>query len=272
MWSVTVTLVYSASLGPESSPAAAREAFRSGLVRPTAGIAHGYVQCNLLALPQEDAFDFLLFAQRNPKSCPIVEVLDAGELNSPIMPQGDISRDLPSYRIFEHGQMVKEVADASSYWRNDLVAFLIGCSFTFESALLDAGLHVAHIQQGRNVPMYRTNVATRQAGKFSGPMVVSMRPFAPGQIADAARITARFPGMHGAPVHVGDPAALGIADLSRPDFGEAVDIAPGEVPVFWGCGVTPQAVVMDSAPDFAISHSPGHMLITDAPNSAFQVP
>lgn len=259
-------------LGAATTPAEARAAFRGGLVRPTAGIAAGYVQCNLLSLPAADAFDFLLFAQRNPKPCPIIEVLEAGQLESEVMPGGDIRRDVPAYRVFRDGELVDEVADAGEVWRDDLVSFLIGCSFTFESALLDAGVPVAHIDQDRNVPMYRTNVPTRPAGRFSGPLVVSMRPMPAAQVADAVRITSRYPSVHGAPVHVGDPAAIGIEDISRPDFGEAVEIAEGEIPVFWGCGVTPQAAVMASKPEFAVSHAPGHMLITDLKDSDFQVP
>lgn len=260
------------TLNEQTTPHDARAAFRRGLVRSTAGISAGFVQTNLLAVPKEYAFDFLLFAHRNPKPCPIIEVLEAGQLDSPIMSGGDIRTDLPAYRVYRDGELVDEVSNASDVWRDDLVAFLIGCSFTFETAMLAAGLTVAHIDQGCNVPMYRTNMPTRRAGVFGGPMVVSMRPFPAHQVADAVRITARFPSVHGAPVHVGDPEAIGIADLAHPDFGDPVAIKPGEIPVFWGCGVTPQQAVMDSRPSFAISHAPGHMLITDARDSDYQVP
>lgn len=256
----------------DMSPAQARALFRSGTVTPTSGFAPGHAQANLLALPREDAFDFLLFAQRNPKPCPLLGVLEPGEISSPLLPGGDIRTDIPSYRLFRDGELVDEAPDATGWWRDDLFSFLIGCSFTFEGALLDNGVPVAHIAQGRNVPMYRTTVDTVPAGRFSGPLVVSMRPIPAAQVADAVRITSRYPAVHGAPVHVGDPSALGIEDLSRPDFGDAVDIADGEIPVFWACGVTPQAVVNASRPALAISHSPGHMLVTDARDLDYQVP
>ncbi|GAB3692758.1 putative hydro-lyase [Corynebacterium nasicanis] len=254
------------------TPSAERARFRAGLITPTSGLAPGFAQANLLALPQEDAFDFLLFAQRNPKPCPLLGVLEAGEVSSPLLAGGDIRTDIPSYRLFRDGELVDEAPVATDWWREDLVAFLIGCSFTFEGALQDNGIRIAHIDQGRNVPMYRTNVDTVPAGRFSGPLVVSMRPIPARQVADAVRITSRYPAVHGAPVHIGDPAALGITDLSRPDYGDAVDFMDDDVPVFWACGVTPQAVVAASRPSLAISHSPGHMLITDARDLTYQVP
>lgn len=253
-------------------PSEARALFRAGLVTPTPGFSAGYAQANLLTLPREDAFDFLLFAQRNPKSCPLLGVLEPGETSSDLLADGDIRTDVPSYRIFRDGRLVEEVSGVSGYWRDDLVSFLIGCSFTFESALLDNGVPIAHIEQGRNVPMYRTSLETTPAGRFHGPMVVSMRPVPAAQVADAVRITSRYPSVHGAPVHVGDPAALGVTDLAQPDYGDAVEIAPGRVPVFWACGVTPQAVVMSSRPGLAITHSPGCMLVTDARDVQYQVP
>lgn len=254
------------------TPAQARALFRTGTITPTSGYSRGYAQANLLSLPKEDAFDFLLFAQRNPKPCPLLGVLEPGQVTSPLLEGGDIRTDIPSYRLFRDGELVDEAPDATAWWRGDMVSFLIGCSFTFESALLDNGVPVAHITQGRNVPMYRTTVETIPAGRFSGPLVVSMRPVPASQVADAVRITSRYPAVHGAPVHVGDPAAIGIDDLSAPDFGESVEIAAGEIPVFWACGVTPQAVVTASRPALAISHSPGHMLITDARDVQYQVP
>ncbi|MBF9011791.1 putative hydro-lyase [Corynebacterium phoceense] len=253
-------------------PEEVRAAARTQALTTTAGLARGYTQANLLAVPQEYAFDFLLFAQRNPKPCPIVGVLEAGQYSSELLPGGDIRTDIPGYRVFRDGELIAEPSDATAYWSQDMVAFLIGCSFTFETALLDNGVPVAHIEQGRNVPMYRTTIPTTPAGVFSGPMVVSMRPIPAAQVADAVRITSRYPSVHGAPVHVGDPAAIGIADLTQPDFGEAVDIPAGTVPVFWACGVTPQAIVMESKPSLAITHQPGTMLVTNARDLEYQVP
>ncbi|QPK78696.1 putative hydro-lyase [Corynebacterium lizhenjunii] len=259
-------------LGASSTPAQVRAYVREHPVRSTAGLARGFMQANLLAVPQRHAFDFLLFAQRNPKPCPIVGVLEAGQYSSPLLPGGDIRTDVPGYRVFAEGQLVAEPADALAHWREDLVGFLIGCSFTFETALADNGIALAHIEQGRNVPMYRTNIATERAGIFGGPMVVSMRPIPAAQVADAVRVTSRYPQVHGAPVHVGNPEEIGIGDVSQPDFGEAVDIPAGHIPVFWACGVTPQAVVMDSCPELAITHQPGKMLVTDARDVDYQVP
>ncbi|MBX7444147.1 MULTISPECIES: putative hydro-lyase [unclassified Arthrobacter] len=253
-------------------PAAAREAFRAGLVEPTSGWSRGYAQANVLAIPREYAFDFLLFAQRNPKPCPILGVLEAGETTGPLLAGGDIRTDVPQYTVYRDGVKVDEPTDISGYWRDDLVTFLIGCSFTFEAALQDGGIAIAHIDQGVNVPMYRTNRECAPAGRMSGPTVVSMRPVPASQVADAVRITSRYPAVHGAPVHVGNPEELGIGDLSRPDFGDAVEIPAGHIPVFWACGVTPQAAVMQSRPPLAIGHAPGHMLITDARDSDYLIP
>lgn len=231
--------------------------------RPTAGLAPGYAQANLVILPRDDAFDFLRLAQRNPKPIPVLEVLEAGDPEPKLTaPGADLRTDLPRYRVYRDGELVEERKEIADLWRDDLVAFLIGCSFTFEHPLLEAGLPVRHIECGCNVPMYRTNRPLVPAGRFSGPMVVSMRPIPAHLVPKAVTVTARFPAVHGAPVHVGEPAALGIADLSRPDWGDAVPIYPGEVPVFWACGVTPQAVAIQSRPAFMITHAPGHMFIT----------
>ncbi|WP_420838558.1 putative hydro-lyase [Corynebacterium hadale] len=254
------------------TPAEARAYFREHNVTTTAGFAPGNVQANLIAVDKQHAFDFLLFAQRNPKPCPVIGVLEPGQVSSHLMEGGDIRTDIPAYRIYRHGELVEETTDATEYWTKDMVGFLIGCSFTFERALLDAHVPVAHIAQGRNVPMYRTNLQCEPAGVFAGPMVVSMRPIPAGQVADAVRITSRYPAVHGAPVHVGDPSLIGIEDLGQPDFGDAIDIPAGAVPVFWACGVTPQSIVMHSRPDLAICHSPGKMLITDVHDAEYQVP
>jgi uncharacterized protein YcsI (UPF0317 family) len=250
------------------TPDQARARFRDGLVTPTAGWCPGWAQANLLALPRDLAYDFLLFAQRNPKPCPVLDVLDAGAVSGPLL-DGDIRTDLPAYRVYVDGEPVEESTDVTSWWRDDLVSFLIGCSFTFEAALAEAGVPVRHVEQGVNVPMYRTSRRCRPAGAISGPLVVSMRPVPAEQVADAVAVTARYPAVHGAPVHVGDPSALGIDDLDEPDYGDAVEIRPGEVPLFWGCGVTPQAAVVESRPSLAIAHAPGHMLITDARDSDY---
>jgi uncharacterized protein YcsI (UPF0317 family) len=249
---------------PVLTPSQAREVFRTGEVpETTSGWCRGYVQANLLAVPRDLAFDALLFAVRNPGPCPLLEVTDPGDPHVRDVATADLRTDLPAYRVYEHGRLVAEVPDATEYWRDDLVALLIGCSFTFEAALATAGVPLRHIEQGRNVPMYVTNRPCRPAGRLAGPLVVSMRPVPAELVATAVEVTAANPLAHGAPVHAGDPAALGIAALDAPDFGDAVEPAPGDVPVFWACGVTPQAVVMASAPPFVLTHSPGRMLITD---------
>jgi uncharacterized protein YcsI (UPF0317 family) len=257
----------------ELTPSELRARFRRGEdARPTAGCAPGFVQANLVILPRDAAFDFLLFCQRNPRPCPVLEVVEAGSAEPRFLaPGADLRTDLPRYRVYRDGVLESEPTDIGAWWRDDLVSFLVGCSFTFESALLEAGLPVRHVEQGRNVPMYVTSVMTTPAGMFHGPMVVSMRPFEPGHVVRAIQVTSRFPAVHGAPVHVGDPAAIGIADVARPDLGEAVDIRPGEVPVFWACGVTPQAVAMASRPPLMITHAPGHMFVTDRKDSEYAV-
>ena len=230
----------------------------------TSGQAPGYVQANLVAVPREAAFEFLLFTQRNPKPCPLLEVVEAGcYAPARLAPEADLRSDVPRYRVFREGRLSEEVTDAGELWGADLVAFLLGCSFSFERALLAAGLEVRHLSEGRNVPMYRTNIPCRAAGRFSGPLVVSMRPFTPADALRATVITAAFPEMHGAPVHQGDPAAIGIADLAAPDYGDPVTVRPGEIPVFWACGVTPQEALLRARLPLAITHAPGHMFVSD---------
>jgi uncharacterized protein YcsI (UPF0317 family) len=242
-----------------------RKLAREGrLTGPTCGLALGFVQANLVVLPRDLAFDFLLFCQRNPKPCPLLDVTEPGSPEPrTIAPGADVRVDLPRYRVYQLGALVDEPTDILRWWQDDLVAFLIGCSFTFENALLRAGLPLRHLEQNRNVPMYRTSIPCRPAGVFHGPMVASMRPMLPAQAIEAVRICERFPRAHGAPVHLGDPGAIGIRDLAHPDFGDAVDMQPGEIPVFWACGVTPQAVVMEARPPLVISHKPGHMFVSD---------
>lgn len=252
----------------EMSPRDVRALIREKKITgPTAGMSAGYAQANLVVLPAELAYDFLLFAQRNPKSCPLLEVSDKGSraLHS-IAQDTDIAKDLPKYRMYRNGELDGEYTDVEAFWSDDLVSFLIGCSFSFESALLEAGVPVRHIEEGCNVPMYKTNIACTPAGVFHGNMVVSMRPLPYDQIVKATLITGDMPRVHGAPIHIGNPEAIGIHDLQHPDFGDMVTMHDGEVPVFWPCGVTPQNVIMDSKPPFVITHAPGHMFITDVKN------
>jgi uncharacterized protein YcsI (UPF0317 family) len=248
-----------------ASGAEVRSLARFGqLTEPTPGLALGFVQANLVVLPREQAFDFLLFCHRNPKPCPLLDVTEPGSPEPAAVARGaDLRTDLPRYCVYQNGKLVDEPTDLKRWWRDDLVGFLLGCSFTFESALLEAGLPLRHLEMGRNVPMYVTNIACRPAGAFHGPMVVSMRPLTPAQALQAMQICSRFSRAHGAPVHFGDPAAIGIGDLNRPDFGDRVEIRADEVPVFWACGVTPQAVAMRVKPPLLITHKPGHMFLTD---------
>ncbi len=250
------------------SPAQVRELIRNGeITSPTAGMCGGYAQANLVILPKHLAYDFLLFAQRNPKSCPILEVLDEGQRAIQYMAKdADIATDLPKYRVYEHGVLTGEYSDISNFWQEDFVSFLIGCSFSFEEELLEAGITVRHIEEECNVPMYMTNIPCERAGIFTGNMVVSMRPIPYALVPKAVTVTASMPRVHGAPIHIGDPAYIGIADINKPDFGDRVTIKEGEIPVFWPCGVTPQAALMASKPEFAITHAPGHMFITDVKN------
>ncbi len=236
---------------------------RGAWTRTTAGLAPGYAQANVVILPESEAFDFLRFAQRNPKPCPVIEVLEPGDPEPKLTaPGADLRTDVPRYWVYRDGVMIEERTQILDLWRDDLVAFLIGCSFTFEQPLLEAGLPIRHQECGCTVPMYRTNRACTPAGRFAGPMVVSMRPIPAHLVAKAVTVTAQYPSMHGAPVHIGAPEALGITDLGRPDYGEPVPVGPDEIPVFWACGVTPQAVAVESKVPFMITHAPGHMFVT----------
>lgn len=242
-----------------------RQACReSAWTGPTAGLAAGYVQANLVILPSDWAFDFLLFCQRNPRPCPLICVTEPGSWNPrSVATNADLRTDLPRYRIWRDGQLVEETSSISELWRDDLVSFLIGCSFTFEAALVAANVPVRHLELGCNVPMYRTNIPCTAAGRFSGPLVVSMRPLQPADALRAIEISSRFRGSHGAPVHLGFPEQIGIRDLSHPDYGDAVPVAADELPVFWACGVTPQAALLRARPPLAITHAPGCMFLTD---------
>lgn len=243
----------------------AREAIRSKLwTGPTPALAPGYAQANLVILPSKYAFDFFLFCHRNPKPCPILDVCEKGDFR-PILtaPTGDIRTDIPLYRIYKNGVLIEEIQDITKYCTDDMVSFLIGCSFTFENALSKAGVPIRHIEEDKNVPMYITNIECRPAGIFSGPMVVSMRPMPEELVKKAIEATEKYPKVHGGPIHWGNPEEIGIKTIDNPDFGDAVTIHKGEVPVFWGCGVTPQAAIMRAKPELVITHAPGHMFITD---------
>lgn len=254
------------------TPKEVRTKIRSGeIATQTSGMCNGYAQANLCILPKKYAYDFLLFASRNPTSCPILEVLDEGCRYTKYMADhADIATDIPKYRIYRNGELTEEVTDISAYWQDDFVSFLIGCSFSFEGELLDAEVPIRHIEQGRNVPMFLTNIPCEPAGIFHGNMVVSMRSIPYKQVVRAVTATAAMPKVHGAPVHIGDPAWIGIKDITHPDFGDCVEIQDGDVPVFWPCGVTPQAAIMAAKPELAITHAPGHMFITDVRNSTLK--
>lgn len=252
----------------EPDPAEARRAFRAGR-RPahTVGLAPGCVQANVVILERSLADDFLRYCLRNPKPCPVLAVSEPGDPRLPSLGHDlDIRTDVPRYRVWRHGELVDEPTDITSLWRDDLVAFALGCSFSFEQALLEAGVPLRHVAEGRNVAMFRTSIETVPSGPFRGPLVVSMRPLRVADAIRAVQITSRFPAVHGAPVHLGDPGLIGIRELARPDWGDAVAVMPDELPVFWACGVTPQAALAAARPALAITHAPGSMLITDLRN------
>lgn len=255
------------------TPAALRERIRSGeFTGNTSGFAPGFVQCNLVILPSKWATDFLRFCQANPKPSPLIACsATPGDPGLATLGDIDIRRDIPSYRVFRDGVLAEERSDIVDLWNDDLMTFALGCSFSFEEALIGAGLDVRNITEGVNVPMYRTNIPCEAAGPFTGDMVVSMRPFSPANAIRAIQICSRFPAVHGAPVHLGDPAAIGIADINTPDYGDAVSIADGEIPLYWACGVTPQVALENAAPPLAITHTPGCMLVTDKRNSELAV-
>lgn len=252
----------------DKTPAEVRELIREGVIDfPTAGMCRGYAQANLVILPPEYAADFEEFTRRNPFACPVLEIVRGTPETHDMGEGASIVTDIPRYRVYENGVFTKEVTDASEYWKEGYTGFLIGCSFSFEEALMEAGIQVRHIAQGRNVPMYKTNIETVKAGPFEGPMVCSMRPMTPENARKAYAITEKMTNVHGAPVHMGDGVEIGIGDIMKPDYGDAVDLYEGEIPVFWPCGVTPQAAVEHAKPPVVITHAPGHMFITDIKNS-----
>ena len=254
------------------SPAEVRKLIREGkITTQSSGMCDGYAQANLIILPMAQAYDFLLFAQRNPKSCPILEVGDVGSrVIKRMADNADVAKDLPKYRMWKNGVLTGEYTDVSEFWQDDFVYFLIGCSFSFEGELLASDVSVRHIEEGRNVPMYLTNIDCDEAGIFKGKVVVSMRPMKAKDAIRAISITSSMPRVHGAPIHIGNPEEIGIVDINKPDFGDSVTINEGEIPVFWCCGVTPQSAVMTAKPPIAITHSPGHMFITDVKNSSLK--
>ena len=256
-----------------SESQAVRQRIRSAeITGHTSGLAPGCVQGNVVILPQALAADFLRFCQLNPKPCPLLAVSAPGDWALPTLGAGiDMRTDVPRYRVFRNGELVGEPPDIGALWRDDLVSFILGCSFSFEWALLEDGLPLRHMSLGRNVPMYRTSIPTVPAGPFHGPLVVSMRSFTPANAIRAVQITSRFPGVHGAPVHIGLPEKIGIANLAKPDWGDAIEVPADELPLFWACGVTPQAVIAEARPAFCITHAPGSMLITDLKNSQLAI-
>jgi uncharacterized protein YcsI (UPF0317 family) len=250
------------------APREVRQAMREGRFHlpTTRNVARGHVQCALVVLPQRYAFDFMVFCQRNHRPCPVYEVTDRGSWEPRrVAPGADLRTDLALYHVYRHGKPDAKVEAITDLWRDDLVAFLLGCSLTFEHALMDAGVGVRNVERGTLVPMFVSNLTCRPAGRFHGPMVVTMRPISEAQVQLAGELTARYPHAHGAPLHAGSPQAIGIVDLDRPDYGDPVTIHPGEVPVFWACGVTPQAVALETRPELMITHEPGIMFLTDLP-------
>jgi uncharacterized protein YcsI (UPF0317 family) len=255
------------------TPREIRNKIRKGeWAKPTSGLAPAFAQANLVILDRSIAFEFLLFCVRNPKPCPILEILEAGVFEPRLTaPGADIRTDVPLYRIWKHWELQAETPQITAQWNQELISFLLGCSFSFEGALLAAGVPIRNIEEGRNVSMYITNRHCIPAGSFSAPLVVSMRPIPDDLVVRAVQVTSRYASVHGAPVHIGDGTALGIRDLSKPDFGDPVTIHTGETPVFWACGVTSSLAVLSAHPKLCITHSPGHMFITDSPNESWAV-
>jgi len=252
-------------LSPSDEIELIRGKIRAGqFAGPTAGLADGRMQANLAVLPKDYADKFHAFCMSNPKPCPLLAMTEPGQSTVPTLgPTIDLRSDLPGYRVWQDGAVVDEPSDVTSVWRDDLVAFALGCSFGFETALVQAGIELPHVSQGKNVPMYDTNIALQKAGPFGGNMVVSMRHIPSDRVEDVVSISGHFPQCHGTPVHVGDPSEIGVEALDRPDYGDP-PVGDG-VPVFWACGVTPQAALRQAKPPFAITHNPGMMLICDVP-------
>lgn len=257
---------------PKHCAAAARRLIRSGRhTGHTAGMALGRLQGNVVILPRDYALHFANYCHRNPKPCPLVGMSDPGDPSLPTLGADiDIRTDVPRYNVYRDGELREQVTDLADLWTDDLVTFVLGCSFSFEEALLDAGIPLRHIDENLTVSMYRTSIETTPSGPFRGGMVVSMRPMTPANAIRAVEITSRQPAAHGAPVHLGSPRQIGIADLGAPDWGDAQDIRGDEIPVFWACGVTPQNAVREARPPLCITHTPGSMLITDRRSRDFR--
>ncbi|MCW5220869.1 putative hydro-lyase [Verminephrobacter aporrectodeae] len=255
------------------TPAEFRRTVRAGRFRAsTAGLCGDFAQANLVVLPHAVSSDFLRFCALNPKACPLLAVGEPGQWALPALGAGiDVRSDLPGYYLYRNGELAQELPSLAEVWQDDLVAFAIGCSFSFEQMLLRAGIALRHVAQHKNVAMYRSQIPNKAAGPFGGQLVVSMRPLRAADAIRAIQISSRFPAVHGAPVHFGDPALIGIGDLQRPDYGDAVEVLPDETPVFWACGVTPQEAIRSARLPLAIAHKPGHMLITDIPNERLAV-
>lgn len=258
---------------PLNCPQEARQAIRNGQVfSTTAGLAPGFTQGNLAILRKDLALDFMRYCQRNPKPCPLVGVSETGNPYLPTLGHDlDIRTDIASYNVYRNGELTDTVNDITNLWQDDFVAFIIGCSFSFEQALVSEGVALRHLDENLTVSMWRTNIETLPAGPFGGGMVVSMRPLVAEKAIRAVEVTSRFPHTHGSPVHLGDPALIGIKDINKPDWGDPQRIEADEIPVFWGCGVTPQNAVRQAKPDICITHTPGSMLITDIPSAAGDV-
>lgn len=255
------------------TPAESRQIFRAERYKGvTAGWSLGYAQCNMVILPKDLAFDFMVFCQRNKKACPVLAVTEPGNPEPADLAKGaDVRVDLPRYKVYKKGELIDEPNNIEKYWRDDLVTFLLGCSFSFEEALLRAGVPVRHIDINKSCPVYETSIECERAGIFEGPVVVSMRPIPAELVPKAVTITSRYPYVHGAPLHIGDPEAIGIKDFYHPEWGDPPNMKEGDVPVYWHCGVTPQAVVMRAKPDFVITHYPSHMFITDKLNESLSI-
>jgi len=254
--------------GLQMSRAFRQEVRMGAFATPTNGVCPGFMQCNLVVLPHGPlSYDFLLFCQRNPKACPLIEVCDVGSPHpAGVAPGADLRTDVPKYAIYRNGKLAEEVTDVTDYWPENSVAFLIGCSFSYDGALMNAGIPLKSAEQGKNVPMYKTGLKCRSAGALCGNMVVSMKPIPALQISKHIEITSKYTHAHGGPVAVGSASAIGIQDIDLPEWGESIDIDEGEVPVFHACGVTPQSILMNAKVPFAITHSAGHMFVTDLPS------